>query len=79
MTDLKATPKRYITERRLSLARREILLGAKAAVISAQCGFSDYSAFFRAYKKHFGHSPTVTQQSAFVRVGFDDVLKGHTE
>ena len=28
----------------------------------AECGFADYSAFYRAYRKHFGVSPKQTLQ-----------------
>jgi AraC-like DNA-binding protein len=44
-------------ERRLNLARREIFLGAKATAVYTQCGFSDYSTFYRAFKQEFGISP----------------------
>ena len=56
--DLGTTPKRYITERRLQLAQLEISDGAKATAIYPKYGFSDYSSFFRAYKKQFGHAPS---------------------
>lgn len=77
LQDLQTTPKRYIVEKRLNMARREILLGAKAAAVYSQYGFSDYSAFFRAYKKHFGYSPAATQKAAFIRNSADDVVVGH--
>lgn len=64
-TDLHTTPKAYLAQRRLILARNEIFLGAKATAVYAQCGFSDYSAFYRAYKKQFGYSPAETQDRAF--------------
>ncbi len=63
--DLATTPKAYLNQRRLELARREILLGAKASSLCFQCGFDDYSSFYRAYKKQFGYAPSETQQSAF--------------
>ena len=77
MKDLNTTPKHYITLRRLALARKELFLGAKATSVYAACGFTDYSAFFRAYKKHFGYSPTATQQSTAARVTYEDVLRAH--
>jgi AraC-like DNA-binding protein len=55
---LKITPKKYITAKRLALAQREIYAGKKATDVCLKCGFSDYSAFFRAYKNHFGRCPT---------------------
>ena len=78
-TDMQTTPKQYITERRLNLARQEILMGAKATSIFSQCGFSDYSTFFRAYKKHFGYSPTGTHHASFVRSSNKDAFLGYTK
>ena len=63
--DLHTTPKAYLTKRRLMLARKEIFLGAKATAVYSQCGFADYSVFYRAYKKQFGYSPADTQNRAF--------------
>lgn len=70
------SPKKYVVAKRLELARRELTLGAKATEICAQCGFSDYSSFFRAYKKHFGYSPADTPRTDCVRISFSDFVKG---
>ena len=75
--DLHTTPKHYILERRLNLARQEIFLGASASSVSAQCGFSDYSTFFRAYKRHFGYAPTETHHASVVRTAAEDLFMGH--
>lgn len=77
MEQMKISPKKYITEKRLELARREITLGAKATEIYESCGFADYSSFFRAYKKHFGHSPAQTPRAECVRISFSDFVKGY--
>ena len=58
MQHLKVTPQKYILSKRLSLAQRELRLGRKATDIYTDCGFTDYSTFFRAYKNHFGHAPS---------------------
>lgn len=58
MKHLKVTPQKYILSKRLSLAQRELRLGRKATDIYTDCGFTDYSTFFRAYKNHFGHAPS---------------------
>lgn len=55
---LKISPKKYITSKRLALAQREICAGVKPTEVYAKCGFSDYSAFYRAYRAHFGHKPS---------------------
>lgn len=48
---------RYITLKRLNAARQLLLQGRKAADACAMCGFKDYSTFYRAYVRQFGHSP----------------------
>ena len=48
----------YITEKRLHLARELIRTGCNASEACYNCGYQDYSAFARAYKKRFGHPPS---------------------
>lgn len=55
---LNITPKKYIATKRLAMAQREISFGAKPTEIYTKCGFSDYSAFYRAYKNQFGYPPS---------------------
>ncbi|MBE6601853.1 MAG: helix-turn-helix domain-containing protein [Ruminococcaceae bacterium] len=55
---LNITPKKYISSKRLAMAQREISFGAKPTEVYTKCGFSDYSTFYRAYKKQFGYSPS---------------------
>lgn len=52
-----ATPWEYITKKRLTAAKEKIKSGTPARKASEECGFKDYSAFYRAYVKHFGYSP----------------------
>lgn len=47
----------YLTSKRLLLARELMLAGKTATDACYKCGFGDYSAFSRAYKKEFGVSP----------------------
>lgn len=47
----------YVTLKRLMAARAMIQRGEAAGTACLACGFSDYSAFFRAYRSHFGHVP----------------------
>ena len=56
--ELKTGPKRYITEKRLLAARSLIRLGRRPSDVYLECGFSDYTAFFRNYKSFFGYSPS---------------------
>lgn len=47
----------YVTEKRLLAAREMIFAGKSAADACYDCGYRDYSAFSRAFKKQFGFSP----------------------
>lgn len=47
----------YVILKRLLAARAMLQRGESAAVAASACGFADYSAFFRAYRTQFGHSP----------------------
>ena len=48
---------RYIAARRMMTAQQLITQGGKPTDIYTQCGFRDYSTFYRAYLKYHGHSP----------------------
>lgn len=56
--ELHQTPKKYIMEKRLLFAQNMILNGGKPTVVSGQCGFCDYTTFYRNYVAFFGHSPS---------------------
>lgn len=48
---------RYIMLRRLLLARQLLMAGESAGQVCRACGFSDYTAFYRAFKSEYGISP----------------------
>ncbi|MCM1154796.1 MAG: AraC family transcriptional regulator [Roseburia sp.] len=48
----------YITLKRLTSAREKIREGLPAHRVSEECGFGDYSSFYRAYVRRFGKAPT---------------------
>lgn len=48
---------RYITIRRLLMARQLLGTGMAAGQVSSACGFSDYTSFYRAFKAEYGISP----------------------
>ena len=47
----------YIQKKRLLIARQLMAEGQKPMEVYAQCGFGDYPAFFRAFRKVYGLSP----------------------
>ena len=55
---LQISPKKYITSRKLLLAQKELRADKKATEVYLTCGFSDYSTFYRDYKRFFGHAPS---------------------
>lgn len=48
---------RYIMLRRLLLARQHLSAGQSAGQVCHNCGFSDYTSFYRAFKAEYGISP----------------------
>lgn len=48
----------YINGKRVMMARQMIESGEVAADVAERVGFSDYSTFYRAYRKAYGQSPT---------------------
>ena len=52
-----AAPWEYITKKRLMAAREKLSSGISAKAACEECGFTEYSVFYRAYVKQFGCSP----------------------
>lgn len=55
----------YITVKRLLTARKMLRQGIKPTEVFGICGYHDYSTFFRAYTKLFGHSPRQEQSGEY--------------
>ena len=49
---------KYVTKKRLSVARQLILSGVPITSAAAKCGFSDYSCFLRVYKNQYLQKPS---------------------
>ena len=58
-----AAPWEYITKKRLTIAREMLKNGTSAQETAENCGFKDYSVFYRAYVKHFGKAPKHNQSN----------------
>lgn len=57
-TTLHQTPKKYISDKRLLAAQRRILAGSRPSAAAKECGFRDYTSFYRSYLAFFGHPPS---------------------
>ena len=55
------TVKQYLNAKRLVRAKQRIDGGELPTYVYLQCGFNDYSSFYRAYVKYFGAAPTHTK------------------
>ena len=52
--------KKYIIQKRINVAKIALQRGEKPEEVSVKCGFSNYSTFYRDYKKYFGVTPSET-------------------
>ena len=50
---------RYVTQRRLIYGQNLILAGHKPSKIYSDCGYRDYSSFYKAYVLFFGYPPSL--------------------
>ncbi len=64
------TVKDYVRCRRMAHARTLLASGVPSSQAAARTGFADYTTFYRAYVRHFGHAPSAeeagTPGSAFL-------------
>lgn len=49
---------KYIIEKRMIYAHKLLANGEAPTNIYLECGYNDYSSFYKAYLKMFGHSPS---------------------
>ena len=64
---LEITPGQYIITKKLAIAQKKLRMGVKATDVYLTCGFTDYSTFYRHYKKLFGYAPSDEINSSIVR------------
>ena len=55
---LGTTVHNYIIVKRLAIARQMLALGNNPVKVYQNCGFSNYSVFYKAFKKHYGYIPS---------------------
>ena len=55
---------RYILKKRLIVAHQKLSTGESATNVSLECGFNDYSGFYKQYKNMFGFSPSKSKKGA---------------
>lgn len=54
---------KFILSKKLVHARKKILSGENPTQVAFDCGFNDYSGFYKQYKKMFGASPSLSKAS----------------
>ena len=52
----------YVRKKRVLLAHRKMKHGKKPSEIYAECGFSNYTSFYRAYIDYFGYTPKMVKK-----------------
>ncbi len=52
----------YVLRKRLQTANSLLKEGKSATAVAGECGFRDYSSFYRQYRKYFGTAPTETEK-----------------
>lgn len=60
---------RYLTEKRMILAKEKLLKGIPVVKVSEECGYGDYSTFLRAFSQNTGMTPSdfVTQRRPLLK------------
>jgi AraC-like DNA-binding protein len=53
---------KYIAAKRMIACRHQILQGQRPTDLYIHYGYRDYSTFYRAYIRYFGHSPKIESQ-----------------
>lgn len=56
--DMNISVYQYILKKKLTMAQQRIRDGENAMTTAIQCGFNDYSSFYKQYKKMFGVAPS---------------------
>jgi AraC family transcriptional regulator len=69
------SPADYILKRRLTEAARRILLGSLSmSRIAESGGWSDYATFSRAFRRHFGVSPSQAKEASGLSLRFREPI-----
>lgn len=58
----------YVRTKKCMLAHSLLIKGVPATDVYLQCGFSDYSSFYRAYTKVFHRSPSRATETIYIKV-----------
>ncbi len=67
---------KFITAKRMVKAQKMIVQGYKPSSVFHECGYQNYSSFFRAYCKFFGHSPKEDARNSATGIPFSSISIG---
>ena len=65
---LRTTPKKYISDKRLLAAQKAIMLGKRPTDVYHEYGFAEYSTFYRSFVSLFGYPPSQKIHSPAITV-----------
>ena len=60
--ELKISPKKYITNKRLLHAQTLLVSGEKPTAVYLMCGFENYITFYKQYVELFGYPPSMERR-----------------
>ena len=64
-SQLKVTPKKYITEKKMMFAKSMLSNGTPPTQVAFHCGYSNYATFYRLYLRFFNANPTTDYESNY--------------
>lgn len=65
----------YLIRKRVTYVQQLLINGIPATQAAALAGFGDYTCFYRAYVKRFGHAPSLDRGQTKPRLNFQNFLR----
>ena len=69
------TVRDYLINKRVTYVQQLLINGIPATQAASLAGFGDYTSFYRAYVKRFGHSPSADRSSKRTLMNLNEALR----